>query len=67
MNDKARPNSGGRERYAAAAKRIKEAVKAGKITEVQGKERLAAYRKQLGAGRGDSARSRQTREELMKS
>ena len=43
MNDKARPNSGGRERYAAAAKRIKEAVKAGKITEVQGKERLAAY------------------------
>jgi len=33
---------------------------------VQGKERLAAYRKQLGAGRGDSARSRQTREELMK-
>ena len=66
VNDKARPNSGGRERYAAAAKRIKEAVKAGKITEAQGKERLAAYRKQLGADRGDSPRSRQTREELMK-
>ena len=67
VSDKARPNSGGREGYAAAAKRIKEAVKAGKITEAQGKERLAAYRKKLGAGRGDSARSRQTREELMKS
>jgi len=69
-SDKARPNSGGRERYAAAAKRIKEAVKAGKITEAQGKERLAAYRKRLGEGRGegrgDSSRSRQTREELMK-
>ncbi|MCH2386554.1 MAG: hypothetical protein MK293_14995, partial [Pedosphaera sp.] len=48
VSDKARPNSGGRERYAAAAKRIKEAVKAGKITEAQGKERLAAYRKRLG-------------------
>ena len=66
MSDKARPNSGGRERYAAAAKRIKEAVKAGKITEAQGKERLAAYRKRMGEGRGDSGRSRQTREELMK-
>ena len=65
-NDKARPNSGGRERYAAAAMRIKEAVKAGKITEAQGKERLAAYRKRMGEGRGDSGRSRQTREELMK-
>ena len=65
-SDKARPNSGGRERYAAAAKRIKEAVKAGKITEAQGKERLAAFRKRLGEGRGDSSRSRQTREELMK-
>ena len=65
-NDKARPNSGGRERYAAAAMRIKEAVKAGKITEAQGKERLAAYRKRMGEGRGDSDRSRQTREELMK-
>ena len=66
VSDKARPNSGGREGYAVAAKRIKEAVKAGKITEAQGKERLAAYRKQLGEGRGDSGRSRQTREELMK-
>ena len=66
VSDKARPNSGGRERYAAAAKRIKEAVKAGKITEAQGKERLAAYRKRMGEGRGDSGRSRQTREELMK-
>ena len=65
-SDKARPNSGGREGYAVAAKRIKEAVKAGKITEAQGKERLAAYRKQLGEGRGDSGRSRETREELMK-
>ena len=65
-SDKARPNSGGREGYAAAAKRIKEAVKAGKITEAQGKERLAAFRKRLGEGRGDSGRSRQTREELMK-
>ena len=65
-SDKARPNSGGREGYAAAAKRIKEAVKAGKITEAQGKERLAAYRKRMGEGRGDSGRSRQTREELMK-
>ena len=65
-SDKARPNSGRREGYAVAAKRIKEAVKAGKITEAQGKERLAAYRKQLGEGRGDSGRSRQTREELMK-
>ena len=66
VSDKARPNSGGREGYAAAAKRIKEAVKAGKITEAQGKERLAAYRKRMGEGRGDSGRSRQTREELMK-
>ena len=65
-SDKARPNSGGRERYAAAAMKIKEAVKAGKITEAQGKERLAAYRKRMGEGRGDSGRSRQTREELMK-
>ena len=65
-NDKARPNSGGRERYAAAAMKIKEAVKAGKITEAQGKERLAAYRKRMGEGRGDSGRSGQTREELMK-
>ena len=66
VSDKARPNSGGREGYAAAAKRIKEAVKAGKITEAQGNERLAAYRKRMGEGRGDSGRSRQTREELMK-
>ena len=66
VSDKARPNSGGRERYAAAGKRIKEAVKAGKITEAQGKERLATYRKRMGEGRGDSGRSRQTREELMK-
>ena len=65
-SDKARPNSGRREGYAVAAKRIKEAVKAGKITEAQGKERLAAYRKRMGEGRGDSGRSRQTREELMK-
>ena len=65
-SDKARPNSGGRERYAAAAMKIKEAVKAGKITEAQGKDRLAAFRKRLGEGRGDSGRSRQTREELMK-
>ena len=66
QSDKARPNSGGRERYAAAAIKIKESVKAGKITEAQGKERLAAFRKRLGEGRGDSGRSRQTREELMK-
>ncbi len=65
-SDKARPNSGGRERYAAAAMKIKEAVKAGKITEAQGKDRLAAFRKRMGEGRGDSGRSRQTREELMK-
>ena len=65
-SDKARPNSGGRERYAAAALKIKEAVKAGKITEAQGKDRLAAFRKRLGEGRGDSGRSGQTREELMK-
>jgi len=65
-NDKARPNSGGRERYAAAAMKIKEAVKAGKITEAQGKDRLAAFRKRMGEGRGDSGRSGQTREELMK-
>ena len=65
-SDKARPNSGGRERYAAAAMKIKEAIKAGKITEAQGKDRLAAFRKRLGEGRGDSGRSGQTREELMK-
>ena len=65
-SDKARPNSGGRERYAAAALKIKEAVKAGKITEAQGKDRLAAFRKRLGEGRGASGRSGQTREELMK-
>ena len=65
-SDKARPNSGGRERYAAAAMKIKEAVKAGKITEAQGKDRLAAFRKRMGEGRGDSGRSGQTREELMK-
>ena len=58
VSDKARPNSGGRERYAAAAKRIKEAVKAGKITEAQGKERLAAYRKRMGEGRGESDKAR---------
>jgi hypothetical protein len=65
-SDKARPNSGGRERYAAAAMKIKEAVALGKITEAQGKDRLAAFRKRLGEGRGDSGRSGQTREELMK-
>ena len=65
-SDKARPNSGGRERYAATAKKIREAVKAGKMTEAQGKEKLAAYRKKMGQSRGDSVRSRQTREELMK-
>jgi hypothetical protein len=65
-SDKARPNSGGRERYATAAMKIKEAVALGKITEAQGKDRLAAFRKRLGEGRGDSGRSGQTREELMK-
>jgi Ca2+-binding EF-hand superfamily protein len=66
VSDKARPNSGLRERYAATAKKIREAIKAGKMTEAQGKEKLAAYRKKMGQSRGDSVRSRQTREELMK-
>ena len=38
QSDKARPNSGSRERYAAMAKKLKEAVKAGKLTEEQAKE-----------------------------
>ena len=65
LNDAER-KAAGAARYAAAAIKIKESVNAGKITEAQGKERLAALRKRLGEGRGDSGRSRQTREELMK-
>ena len=39
---------GARERFAAAAARVRAAVKAGDITEAQGRERLAAFRKSLG-------------------
>lgn len=49
-----------RKRYAAAAKKIKEAVKAGKLTEAQAKERYTALRKRMAghtnsrtAGRAD--------------
>jgi len=38
-----------RKRYVAAAKKIKEAVKAGKLTEAQAKERYTALRKRMAA------------------
>ena len=68
-SDNDRRDQGARERYAAVAKRISEGVKAGKITEEQGRERLAAFRKNMAEGRrdSDSARpSRASREEITK-
>ena len=41
----------GRERYAAGAKRIEAAIKSGKISEVEGKNRLAEMRKQMSPAR----------------
>ena len=61
-----RGDSGAKERYAAVAKRIHAGVKAGKITEEQGRERLAAFRKSMSSGRGDSDSSRLSREEITK-
>ena len=68
-SDNDRRDQGARERYAAVAKRISEGVKAGKITEEQGRERLAAFRKNMAEERrdSDSARpSRASREEITK-
>jgi len=50
-----------KKRYAAAAKKIKEGVKAGKLTEKQAKEKLAALRKRA---KGPSRRP--SREDLIK-
>ncbi|MBC8245854.1 MAG: hypothetical protein H8E20_15865 [Verrucomicrobia bacterium] len=63
-----RRQAGIRQRIEAASKEIRAAVKAGKITEEQGKERLAALRKRLSQGqaRGGSDRVRLSREELTK-
>jgi hypothetical protein len=53
-----------KKRYAAAAKKIKEGVKTGKLTEKQAKEKLAALRK--GAW-GDRSKSRRpSREDITK-
>ncbi|HJO09005.1 MAG TPA: hypothetical protein QGH16_04090 [Verrucomicrobiota bacterium] len=66
VSGKARPKSDSREQYAAMAKKLREGVKAGKLTEKQAKEKLTDYRKKLAQGQSGSDRSRQTREELMK-
>ncbi len=58
-----------RARYDAAAKNLREQVKAGKITEEQARERLGQLRKrmaQAGSPNGQSDRSRGSRERLMK-
>jgi|TARA_B100000959_G_scaffold150548_1_gene157929 hypothetical protein len=65
-SDNDRRDQGARERYAAVAKRISEGVKAGKITEEQGRERLAAFRKNMAEGRRDSDSARPSREEITK-
>jgi len=58
-----------RARYDAAAKNLREQVKAGKITEEQARERLGQLRKRMAQANGDnnkSERSRGSREKLMK-
>jgi polyhydroxyalkanoate synthesis regulator phasin len=67
-SDSDRREAGIRRRLEAADKEIREAVKAGKITEEQGKERMAALRKRVNQSqsRGNSDRSRLSREELTK-
>ena len=55
--------SDARKRYAVAAKKIKDGVKAGKLTEKQAKEKLTALRKRYVAG-GSSRRP--SREDLVK-
>ena len=53
-----------RKRYAAAAKKIKEGVKAGKLTEKQAKEKLGALRKRAWGDRSKSRRP--SREDFVK-
>jgi len=45
-----------RKKYAAAVKKIREAVKAGKLTEKQAKEKYAALRKKMAPNRGQTSR-----------
>jgi len=54
-----------RKRHAAAAKKIKDGVKAGKLTEKQAKEKLAALRKSYVSRAGGSSR-RPSREDFVK-
>lgn len=61
---KANPAEARKKRYALAAKKIKDAVKAGKVTEKQAKERLEALKKRAW---GDRSKSRApSREDLVK-
>lgn len=61
---KANPAEARKKRYALAAKKIKDGVKAGKLTEKQAKEKLAALRKRAW---GDRSKTRApSREDLVK-
>ena len=62
---KANPAEVRKKRHALAAKKIKDGVKAGKITEKQAKEKLAALRKSYVSGTKGSSR-RPSREDLVK-
>jgi len=62
---KANPAEVRKKRHALAAKKIKDGVKAGKITEKQAKEKLAALRKSYVSGVKGSSR-RPSREDLVK-
>jgi len=62
---KANPAEVRKKRHALAAKKIKDGVKAGKITEKQAKEKLAALRKSYVSGAKGSSR-RPSREDLVK-
>jgi hypothetical protein len=54
-----------RKRYAAAAKKIKDGVKAGKLTEKQAKEKLTALRKRVSGTSRENSR-RPSREDFVK-
>ena len=62
---KANPAEARKKRYALAAKKIKDGVKAGKLTEKQAKEKLTALRKSYVA-RGEGSNRRPSREDLVK-
>ncbi|MCP4456025.1 MAG: hypothetical protein GY809_31600, partial [Planctomycetes bacterium] len=51
-----------RARYAAAEKRVQVAIKAGQITEAQGKERLSGLKRHLAGARGERAAAGRTKQ-----